>query len=382
MKILFYFFLITLFLSGCGKNVYLYKTENFRIDKTNSVYISPNDSVKCTSYYRPTMNIQDIDYYAETVQRELPLESLLRQNFTEHQIPLSKTLSDADVKITYQDYWFCRRKQSFLNLVILVEKQSDTTQKALVVLKAMSRGMGVDYAAESNSMIESLYNNTNKAYTKSQKELSDFSKVKDIPNYQNFQIGLSGGLSIGAVPHKNELKRYEDYYSRMKTAVTTLGVDLEYYTQNFSGFGLKAQYSFGQNSDNNIDQFDAGNNIIGKGKMQDNFNYLFIGPSYIVRSPFFNYDVLGVVKIVPGFLRYKNQAERFEQSFSYSKSSFAVILSAGVDFKLSKHFSLGIEPRLMLAGFNNMKINGEVKSLEERESLSRAEFCLSFKMNK
>jgi len=377
---LIYSLILGLGISSCSRQVYVYKTEKFNLPPESKFYIINNDSLKCSKVYSPVWDLQYIDSIStEHKLMEIDIKKSLSENLVAKGFLPSEELRSSDFRFDYRDYWFCRKKQNLVSLYIKVTDLNDSSKQALIVNKTFDVSAKFKVDKEIKKTVDKLITEKKRIYNINAKELDDFPKIYDVPQFPSKQLGLSFGYSVGILPHSDISEKYEDYYDGIN--ILYAGLDFDFYKKKKMGFGLKTIYYFGGNDKQNIDQIDENNNIIGNGQLKDDISFFFIGPSIIGRNPFFSYNLIDVVKISPGFIHYLNNATRFDEKIEYKGNTIALVISAGLDIKLNSHMNIGIEPKFVFGGFKKMEINGEKVTLDKKENLNRVEMAITLKLN-
>ena len=283
-------------------------------------------------------------------------------------------INDVDFVLEFQDYWLCRKKQKLATLAIKITHKDDINKGALIIDKAYDFAK-LDLDKEIEKLVVKTLETDSKTNQLTQSDLNDFPKVNDIPYFSKSQIGVSLGFSTGSLPLSVLEEKYDDYYNKLY--LISVGADIDFYgsidkyNRSTLGIGLKTEYSFADRSEQNVNMLDDENNIIGTGKLADDIKIFFLAPSIIYRLPFYSYNILSVIKLSPGYLNYKNNAVRFDESIKYKGNAFAFGFSIVGDFRISQKFNMGFEARMLFAGFNKMKINEIKTDLETKEKLNR-----------
>ena len=371
--------------SNCSRQIYVLKTDGFIIKSGQTVFITGNDSIKCASHYSPSWQLLFVDTLsANKSARDFDLKKILSDNFNKKGITVTDNANSADLTLDYQDYWLCRKKQKLALLALKITDNNDKTQGALIIDKAYDFAK-FDYDREFEKVVVKVLDPNSKTYKIDNKDLLNFPKINDIPSFSQIQFGVSFGFSTGTLPHSELKEKYPDYYNKLY--LYSVGADIDFYGDVYPnsigplGVGLKSIYYFGNHSEQNVNQFNDENDVIATGQLADDIGIFFIAPSIIFRLPFYSYTILSVIKLSPGYLNYRNNAIRFDETVNYKGNTFAFGLSIGADFRLSQKFNMGFEARMLFAGFNKMHINGLKTDLDTKEKLNRFGLAIVLKFN-
>ncbi len=379
MRYILYILITTLLTVSCSQRLYTYKTENYSLPLDSKVYVEKNDSLKYSSIYSPLLNLAEIDsIYRQKDIREIDAYNLIVKSLNEKGISISSK-SEADYGLEFQDYWFQRNKRNAVVIFSMKINDLDSNEGAFVVNKSFKVAKSLTEETIEEA-VEQIVTPTKQTTEVSKRTIIDYPNIYDVPRFPKTQIGLNAGYSSGNLL---PIELNENYESNLRSyGAFTLGVDYTFANSTGAGLELNSLFSHSSKTTNNVNEITEGNEVLGNGTISDNINILYFGAAYKIRVPMSSYKLFDEIGLGLGYLKYANNAERFGDNITFEKGNLAWLITAEIAYRVNKNSWIGIEPRFLISSFKKMKINGEMKSLDEKQGFLRAEFVLTYKWNK
>lgn len=185
------------------------------------------------------------------------------------------------------------------------------------------------------------------------------------PEYSKLRLAVSGGYAyrLGKKPSDNA-------YFRDISRGPVFNAGLIYFLNRNHGLG--ADYSL----------FSTAASMVSP-DILSNIKITYIGASYRFRQPVFNEKAAWLSGIGIGYMGYRDQGWINRVEGTIKGGTVGTLLNTGMDIKIVKGLSAGIDINLYGGALSNVTRNGSTTQLEgdNRESLTRVEGVAGLRYN-
>ena len=201
----------------------------------------------------------------------------------------------------------------------------------------------------------------------------------------HFRIGLQGGWSymLGKVSSSVPAE-FHSHFDALKTGYS-LGGNATYFFNRMIGIG--ATYSmFRSAHSTDIEVVDPDTYNFITGKLADDLNIQYFGPSFNMRVMSESQAVQFIPYASIGYVSYKNDAA-FVTAYNVKGNTFAYALGAGLDIALHRNIALGVDVSAIFGGLDRLEITDEkgTRTLQlndgQLESVSRIDVSGGIRFN-
>ncbi|WP_114791656.1 outer membrane beta-barrel protein [Niabella yanshanensis] len=185
------------------------------------------------------------------------------------------------------------------------------------------------------------------------------------PDYSKLRVAVSGGYA-----YRLGKKPSGDPYFRDISQGPVFNAGLIYFFN--SKHGLGADYSL----------FSTAGSLASPSVLS-NIKIAYFGASYHFRQPVFNEKAEWLSGIGVGYIGYRDQGWIDRVEGTIKGGSVGTFLATGIDFKIVKGLSAGIDINLYGGSLSSITRNGSTTELEgdNRESLTRVESVAGLRYN-
>lgn len=205
-------------------------------------------------------------------------------------------------------------------------------------------------------------------------------------NYKQFRLALNGGYSYLTAKLSNDIPSdFKDYTKDLKSGYH-FGTDFTYFFSESFGFGARYLLFKSSNSLDNIYVEDIYGNR-SYGKMQDDLNISFIGPTFSTRLLGRNKENAFIINISFGYMGYRNDGVLINP-YKLTGSTMGTSYDISYDIGLSKKLSLGFQLTLISGLLSEYRLDDGTSTqtikLEkgEYEGLGRIDLSVGLRFGK
>lgn len=205
-------------------------------------------------------------------------------------------------------------------------------------------------------------------------------------NFPKIRVGLYGGFSYRTAKVSTTLPAFLMSYAEELKTGWHIGGDVTYFLNENIGLGMRAAYF---NTTNEIDGIVLvyNNGTTRTGKMRDDINITFVGPSFALRVPSAQKRNAFNMALSFGYLNYVNYNMVIDK-YEIRGNTVGMILDLGYDVGISTNMALAFQLSANLGSLSELTVsNGFQKqtvklSQSQRESLNRFDFSIGLRFNK
>lgn len=204
-------------------------------------------------------------------------------------------------------------------------------------------------------------------------------------SYKKIKYGISSGWSYRPIEIKNYPIGLKDYIENLKTGLN-LGLSFSYSTHAVVSYGLKYNLFLSNNSLDNFNYVDSLGNPIKTGKVKNNIQIHYIGPTLSTRAPIGKRRFL--IDISLGYLYYRENAIVVDPMI-ITGGTLGFNLNLQYEFPISDKLSIGLLGGVNLGTLQKLTYDYgdysetyEFENPEEYESLIRYDLSLTFNFRK
>ncbi|WP_187696162.1 hypothetical protein, partial [Xanthovirga aplysinae] len=212
-------------------------------------------------------------------------------------------------------------------------------------------------------------------------------KVNRHKNFKPWRIALNGGYSYLTAPLSENIPSDFESYSKGLKSGHHLGADISYYFMEYLGLGVKyLHFNSSATFDGEIFLEDMQGNRI-TGKMSDDINISFFGPTLSTR--FFNTNKKNafVLNFALGYMEYNNNSVLVD-NFTMEGGTVGLVYDVGYDMSISKNLLLGFQLSLISGVLKEYQVKDGINttnvalSKKEAEGLGRIDLSVGLRFSK
>lgn len=170
----------------------------------------------------------------------------------------------------------------------------------------------------------------------------------------------------------------KDYYKKLKNTFN-IGSDINFFVNENSSLGFSGSFSQAKSTLPDVVDIDSSGNIIAQGDLNTIDNLFYIGPSYFNRSSSSSSNRYLLIGLTMGYYRYSQNLDWLEETVKVTGGTIGFGFSLGVDFLTSERFAAGLQASILMGWIKDVKMDGVLIELAERENLTRIDITIGFR---